>query len=432
MMLCFSRWPCCAFIVPLCSTLSLAAAASLQPVNFAAAAELTGRLTGPSVGEPPLPDAGSRRAEPLWRLAQNAGNLKLSILIDGNKNGTFVKADDQFHSYVYEATTAGGTVKIQLASKDIMATWKGNGTIKELSYSDAVYFETPEQFAPVFIVAEVRNDGTGAAQVTSAYLDVAESATDFQPYLEIGDWSRLQCNKGSYDPKFDMRNLGWGPVNNARLVYTFGGNAGRSPESTTELGSFDQTILANIENGLRGSGVNVEKLSASSFTCPSKAQVPACLARLKETAILGNLANYVYTEGNDVRTDVAGNIEYDWQDSSRNTKRRVSPFRVAVPLLYFDVGGGPECGAPGPVGRDEKPVQLALDRRNYRISLNWRGQIRPRQVSRFALSLAAQRSSHHVLRLVLALADGNSLDSDPIDITYFTPRMPPPPADDEK
>jgi hypothetical protein len=74
-----------------------------------------------------------------------------------------------------------------------------------------------------------------------------------------------------------------------------------------------------------------------------------------------------------------------------------------------------------PAGRDEKPVQLALDRRNYRISLDWRGQIKPRQVSRFALSLAAEKSSHHVLKLVLALADGNSLSSDPIDITYFTP-----------
>jgi hypothetical protein len=106
-----------------------------------------------------------------------------------------------------------------------MAIWKGDGIIKESVYSDAAYFETPEQFAPVFIVTEIRNDGPSAAQVTSA-------------------------------------------------------------------------------------------------------------------------------------------------------------------------------------GRDEKPVQLALDRRNYRISLDWRGQIKPRQVSRFALSLAAEKSSHHVLKLVLALADG--------------------------
>jgi hypothetical protein len=427
-MLLYRLRPCGACIVPFRYTLLLATMTTVFQVGFAAANELAERYAGPSASFS-LRETGAPRSKPALRFAQSASNLTLSVEADSKKNSAFIKADDQFHSYVYDAATAGGTIKIQLASRDILAIWKGNGTIKELGYSDPTYFEAPEQFAPVFIVAEVRNDGAKAAQVTNAYLDVSESSTDLQPYLEIGDWSRVQCGKGTYDPQFDMRNLGWGPVNNGRLVYTFGGNAGRSPESTTEIGSFEQQIVASVENGLRSSGVNIERVKTGTFKCPSKTQIPACLARLKETGILGGLANYVYTEENKVRTDAAGSIQYVWLDNNKNTNHRASPFRVTVPLLFFDVGAGPECGAPGPVDRDEKPVQLSLDRRNYRISLDWHWQIKSRQVSRFALSLAVEKSSHHILKLVLALADGNSLSSDPIDITYFTPRMPPPAPD---
>ena len=62
--------------------------------------------------ESPPPDTGQPRALPLGRIAQNAGKLALSIEIDRKRNSGFVKADEQFHSYVYEAAVAGGTVKI--------------------------------------------------------------------------------------------------------------------------------------------------------------------------------------------------------------------------------------------------------------------------------------------------------------------------------
>jgi hypothetical protein len=84
------------------------------------------------------------------------------------------------------------------------------------------------------------------------------------------------------------------------------------------------------------------------------------------------------------------------------------------------------------VDRDEKPVELSLDRKNYRIPLSWRTQIVSGERSRFALSLSAQKASHHLLRLNLVLADGHAVSSRPMDISYFKPRMPAPPPDDPR
>jgi hypothetical protein len=384
-------------------------------------------------GFPDLPVARStsqetyyERPNALLRTAQNTNGLTLSIAIDSKKNHDYVKADDTFSSFVYEALAQGDTIKFQPASKNVMGVWKGNGTIE-----DSSDLNFGPQVSPVFIVVQVRNDGTSAAQVTSAYLDVGLSTTDFQPFLEIS-FDHLGCMGSDYNPRFDLMNYGWGPVNNGRLVYRFGTNFARSSEFVADLGSFDDSRRATVEGGLVDLGVNVERLKAGKFKCASKSELPACFSRLKQTGILGNLADYAYTDDNEVLTKVIGNIQYDWTDNNKNSNHRVSPFRTLVPLFQFDVGTGAECGAAGPVDRLEKPVHLSLDRRNYRISLAWHRQIKPRQVSRFALSLDAEKSSHHVLRIVLVLADGNSLSSGPIDISYFTPRLSKLPADDSE
>jgi len=412
------------------SSLLLVACISTAQSAPATAAE---RVTAPDDARDAsiLGETAHPRPQPPIRLAQSTGNLTVKVLIDSKKNRDYVKADDQFASFVYEATTSGDITKIQLASKDIVGVWKGSATIVEVPFAGKSYFDSEAQFAPVFVVAEVRNDGTRAAQVTGAYLDVALSATDFQPYLDIGDWGRLHCNDGSYAPSFQMLNFGWGPVRNGKLVYTFGTKSARSSELIADLGTFDERTTATVDDGVRQSGADIARLKAGKFKCSSKSQVPACLAQLKGSGVLGRLANYVtIAEGNRVQTTATGSIEYDWIDSDNKTNHRSSPFSIVIPILFFEVGGGPECGAPGPVDRDEKPVALSLDRQNYRIPLGWSGPLASRQTSRFALSLTAPKASHHVLKLVLTLADGGTVSSGPIDISYFTPRMPSAPPDD--
>jgi hypothetical protein len=413
-------------------TLVLALPPLLIPSGAPAAKELWKQSRQVVRSEPIPGNAADADRGASYRIAQTASNLTLTILADTKKNQDFVKADDQFGSFVYEVVTSGDIVKIQPASKEIMGVWKGNATLKEISFAAKAYFEDDSQFAPAFLVADVRNDGARGALVTGAYLDVSESATDFQPYLTIGDWGRLGCADGSYNPEFNIRNYGWGEVRNPRLIHSFGSKSTRSPDFVAALGTFDASTTATVEDGLRKSGLDIEKIKNGKFKCASKSQVPACLAKLKGTSVLGNLANYLYTGGNTVFTNVSGRIEYDWVNSDGKTTNRASPFVIDIALFHFDVGGGPECGAPGPVDRNDKPIELSLDRKSYRIPLDWRGQLASRQNSRFGFILAAAKSSRHVFKLVLELADGNTLTSPTMDLSYFKPRMPPPSPDDSE
>jgi hypothetical protein len=387
---------------------------ALLEADFAVARE----LTEPVVEKSAQAEAHDVRSEPSLRSAQNTHDLTLSITIDSKKNRDYVKADDTFSSFVYEALQQSDTIKLQLASKEIMGIWKGNAPLKE-----CCFFEDQSQFAPVFIVAQVRNDGSRAVQLTDAYLDVAFSATDLEPYLQLSG-TDTSCGGEGYSPRINIVNYGWGPVSNARLVYTFGTNSAHSPELVADVGSFDETVDTTVEGGLRNSGVEIDKIRGGKFKCPSNSQVPACLGRLKQAGLLGSLANYVYTMENQLLINVLGSFQYDWTDVDKNIKHRISPFGIVSRILFFETGGGPECGAPGPVDRTDKPVLLSLDRRAYRISLGWKGQLKSRQISSFALSLAAEKSSHHFLKLILVLADGSTLNSSTLDLSYFMPRLP--------
>ena len=232
-----------------------------------------------------------------------------------------------------------------------MAIWKGDGPIRELGYFDAAYFGTPEQFAPVFTVAEIRNDGRSAAQVTNVIWALPTAPPNSSLIWKPATGAAFNAKAATI--RNSTRGISAGALSiTAGWFKHLAAMPGRSPEATTRLGSFDQIIGANIENGLRSSGVKIEKVKTGTFNSSSKAQAWACLARLNETGILGNLASYLYREQNNGRTNVAGTIQYDWQDNNKTTNHRISPFQVVVPLLYFDVGTGPECGAPGPVRRE--------------------------------------------------------------------------------
>ena len=93
-------------------------------------------------GFPDLPVARStsqetyhERPKALLRTAQNTNGLTLSIAIDSKKNRDYVKADDTFSSFVYEALAQGDTIKFQLASKDIVGAGRALPRFKSVAYS---------------------------------------------------------------------------------------------------------------------------------------------------------------------------------------------------------------------------------------------------------------------------------------------------------
>jgi hypothetical protein len=140
------------------------------------------------------------------RMAQNADGFTIDVTIDAKKNQSYIKADNQFSSFVYTAKVQSSAMIIQPASENIMGTWKGDKTLKEIPFASKGYFEDPAQFGPIFLVVDLNNTRATPVQVKNAYLDVSASASDLQPYLEIGGWGRIACADGSYNPKFSFTN----------------------------------------------------------------------------------------------------------------------------------------------------------------------------------------------------------------------------------
>jgi hypothetical protein len=358
-----------------------------------------------------------------WHAADQARaqDAEVNIFVDRAQNEDFI-ANLEAEGFVYE--TEGNTV--QLASPEIMSVWKGDGAVQRyVSGAFMGLFEDKAQFAPVFLVVDVTNQSGKAMQIVGAHLDVAESFTDLEPLLEIFSTYNPDCEEAKLDPAFQFANSGWGPVENAKITYTFGTESGPSGDTyAIDAGSFDQSKEVSLLEGLVAAGVNVDKVKQGDFPCPSLDDIPTCAQEVMASGVLGGLSNAVYVSGIDLLTRVSGTIEYAWTDSHGGSNRRSSPLVLDVPILHFTTeGGGPECGAGGPVERDFKTVQLLLDKSSYRIALPYKGKLAPQQNKRFALSLVASKSSQHSFKVVLDLADGTTIASPDITLLYFLPRL---------
>ena len=215
-------------------------------------------------------------------------------------------------------------------------------------------------------------------------------------------------------------------MKNAKVTYSFGRSLNPAASFVQDIGSFDAEQPASVVDGLQKSGVNVSRLRAGGFKCPSAAQIPACTTQLQRSGVLGKVADTVFARNLNVMTRVNGQISYSWTDSAGASQPRQSPIFLEVPLLEFKIPDAAECGAPGPVDRELKPLKFTLDRKNYRIALDYSGTLAPRQNRRFGLTLSADKSSQHQFKITLELADGRTVSTPKFDLLYFTPNVPPP------
>ena len=357
-----------------------------------------------------------------WAAADQARaqDAAINIYADRAQNADFI-ANLELDGFVYAAQ--GDT--IQLDNTDIMSIWKGDGTI-ERSVSGAFMglFEDELQFAPAFLVVDVSNKSGRPMQIVGSRLEVAESFTDKEPFLEIFSEYNPDCSDANFDPNFQFSNSGWGPVEHAKIIYRFGTEAGPVGDSyAIDAGTFDQSKEISVLKGLQAAGLNVDKVKQGGFSCPTLDDVPACVEKVVASGILGGLSNAVIS-GMDLMTRVSGTIDYVWTDSHGGANKRSSPIAVDVPILHFAIeGAGPECGAGGPVERDFKTVKLPLDKSNYRLPLPYKGKLAPQQNRRFALALVAAKSSQHRFKVVFDLADGKSIASPEMTLIYFLPQI---------
>jgi hypothetical protein len=384
---------------------------------------------GAEVGREPVPGREATRGTlpPNTSIAYGPDGLALRLLIDRKMNQDFLLHDEGTVYYVYEAENAPGELKVQLASKKIMSVWKGDGVIGPAAYGDG-YVEQGAQFAPVYLLADVTNNGKQTVRVIAASLSVTESTADPEPYLSLSGHAYF-CGDAESDTNVELRNYGWTAVRNATLTYAFGSAANRTANLALKLGTFERDKKTSVRDGLQKFAPGLAKKIGSTFPCASEAEAPACLRRLEDSGLLGELRGRVRLDGRMVMADLLGRLDYEWVDESGRSNSRSSPVAFPVPLFVFAFGGT-ECGGPDAVDHSGKALQLALNKRNYPVQLNWRTELAPRANARFGLIVGAPKSSHHVFRVVLQLSDGNKVSSPQVDLSYFRPRIVERPSND--
>ncbi len=352
-----------------------------------------------------------------------AGGVRVNVYIDQKLNQNFKSADQDLVSYAYKAVNMSGALRIQLNSAAIMDLWKGNATIHadEEQWTPDLFID-PGQFAPLFLVVEIANEGGRTAQVDSVYFDLAESKSDLEPYVVVWGPGSMEGAAQAFFPQFTLKNYGWGAVNNARLTYAFGDKSGPVTRTAAlDIGSFDQDKDTTVLAGLKEMGVDVDKLQRDKFKCLSSDE-HGCLTYWINSGILGEVGKATFIRGQYVFTRIWGKLEYDWTDVSGASNHRVSPVSIDIPLIY--IGLQAEMGSPYPVERGFRTIKLPLDKKNLHIPVNYKARLAPGETKRFALNFVAEKSSEHRFRFVFTLADGSTVTSPMIDLTYFIPRVP--------
>jgi hypothetical protein len=276
-------------------------------------------------------------------------------------------------------------------------------------------------------VVDVTNKSDRAVQLSGAYLDVAESVTDLQPFLSVDTGDYSDCGD---TPKLKSEllflNQGWGAVEGAKLSFSFGNDMSTGGDAfSVDVGKFGDVKAVSVAEALMASGVNMEKVKAGGFKCASGSDedIWTCTSALAESGLFGSLGGAVFSSGEVLFTRVGGTLDYRWTDSKGVPHERHSPVSADISLLKFETGAEAECGAGGPIEREFKTVKLPLDRAKYRIPLPVGGQLGPLENKRFALSLVADKSSQHFFRVVLQLSDGSTVSSPNVDLLYFIPRI---------
>ena len=440
----------------------------------------TAWLDGKEIERRLIPDSRPPQRPLPLRFAAISNTVKLKVSIDDKKSISFdVASSDEggSDSASYEAEPGPGATSIRLASQPVRDAWKRDAAIASGSREKLGYIQSVSP--PVFLKAIVDNNATTPAQIARAFIDVIESTPDPTPYLELHPGSTKCCGEpDDYNPVLDFQNFGWGSVRDARITFSFGAEGKQGGKLTMPLGSFDASKKLSIADQLKRQGVDVTRLrkassgfwmesrgdgvNPSAFNCPDspveevkepaaqdqkaqdqkaqeqKGEEPEeqdalarekranekCFEGIAGSGVFGKLKDQVYTDGYVAYTNVTGRIAYKWSGADGKINDRVSTFSMPVPLLRFAPPNA-EMGYEEPIEERVKSIVLALDRRKYRVALpnSWNAKIPPSGDMQFDFALSAEKSSHHVLQIVVQLADGNEARSSMIDLSYFRPRM---------
>jgi hypothetical protein len=321
-----------------------------------------------------------------------------------------IDPDNLFPVYAYKLQPGPQALQLRLDSPELMRRWKGDFP---LGQDTKATFEDQNQFLPVLLVLDVSNEAGAPLQVTNAYLEMQSSRSELQPFMALNAWLH---------DSFDLRNHGWGRAENARLDFGFGRERLVTESFSLALGTLG-AVEVSPARAVAAVVPAAPRLLDQPPKCPSNRQVPACLARLKNAPGMGRVTDIAYTRDDMVLTRLRGTLRYQWRDIDGRLQPREHPVDVELLLFRFDTGEGAEMGGAGPEEAGFQPIQLQLDRQNYRLPLPYRPRLNAGQNQRFQLTLKAPKASSHQFRVVLESSDGRRVATPPLDLLYFVPRM---------
>lgn len=291
----------------------------------------------------------------------------------------------------------------------------GLGEYTFLNLSDAQNaFELPLRFG-------LENRSGGAVQIVGGYLEFDRSRVDRQPAIQALELKPLSAQ----NIEFSIENFGWSQATEVTLDVSFVGGGVQTMPLQIAIGTVDGVDQFSFEPALRGFGVDVDRLRSTGGDCRSIAG--DCMTYVAANGGWGRLANMLELSGDwaagygNVHIRAVGTLTYLWTDADGQRLRTEAPFDARVPLLKF--GSRAECEGGWARDIDEGRVfEMAEDRRGYRIPFGLNTLMGAGQTSYWEITLDAQKSTIHNLRVVLQLADGREVVSRDVEIQYLRPR----------
>lgn len=342
------------------------------------------------------------------------GGLRVQLFVDQRRIAAarkLIGLDGELPVYAYKLQPAPQGLQLRLDSPELMRQWLGDFPLGQRTEAS---FDEPGQFLPVLLVLDVNNESAAPLQVTQSYLEVQTSRSELQPFIVLHAWQL---------DSFGINNYGWGRAEKAQLEFGFGRNkqvaAGPFTLALGTLGAVEVTPIKALSTLVPA----VQRLLDQPPKCPSNAQVPACLARLQRAPGMGGIADIAFTRDDMVLTRLLGTLRYQWKDIDGRVQPREHALNIELLVFRFDTGEGAEMGGAAPEEGGFKPIQLQLDRSDYRLTLPYRPRLAPGQNQRLQLTLTAPKASSHRFRVVLESSDGRRVATPTLDLLYFVPRM---------
>lgn len=298
--------------------------------------------------------------------------------------------------------------------------WQTGGPIPK---ADLMPFDLSIQ--PVYLEIRVFNPSKEKISISSAEIEVEESAPDNQPILAIGDTPESHATFSTVITSFDSK-----PVDSVKLKFNI------LPISETPkfenykyqtiLEPFTSKTLWSIKKELESIGVDLSMFDE--WANLSKEQPPEAsfeqirskkeklLEKIKKN--IGPLKKFDDSNGNlsTFSARLAGEITTQWIDYKGEKKEHTVKFNFEKCFFQADV----EFGAGGPSSGNYQ-VMLETNGSNYTRPFAYKRTLASGANDRIGIKLASKESSYQKFRVRLTTTDGTELLSPQCDLRFLVP-----------